>query len=114
MLVIALPAESVPAGPLRARSAPSGVTAPLRERTAGTFEFSAAEAPGPFLTVLDGDRTVATLPVPPPGDPEYAWPADLSATPVEPPPPAERLRAPWALLSAAAWAAALLLRRRFA
>jgi hypothetical protein len=113
-LVVTLPPEGVPAGPLRARG-DGGVARELAERTPGVFELPADAAPGPHLTILDGDRILAAVAAPPAGDPEYAeepWlpPAGPPAAPGR----AARTRAPWAVLAALSWAAAVLVRRRAA
>lgn len=116
-LVVTMPAESVPQRPLRVLSSGgSGDPMPLHELTPGVFEVPAAACPGDALTLFDGEAVFALAPIPPAGDPEYAFPPGLpsAAGPPASPAPARRLRAPWAALSALAWAGGMLLRRRAA
>jgi hypothetical protein len=109
-VVVSMPPAAVPGGPL---SFAGG--ARLRERTPGVFEAPESSPDGAALTILAGDRVLATVPLPPAGDPEYAFPAGLPSSGLAPAPARlDRLRAPWAALSALAWAAALFLRRRAA
>lgn len=112
-LIITMPPAGVPAGTLSARAEAGKALVALRETAPGVFDLPAAACLGPYLTVLEGERVVAVVPVPPAGDPEYAWPAFQPVTgSQEPASPAGRLRAPWALLAALAWALALVLRRQ--
>jgi von Willebrand factor type A domain len=108
-VLVSMPPAAVPEAPL-ALADGGGV---LRERTPGVFEVP---DPGPAsgsLKILQGTQIFGTVALPAAGDPEYAFPAGLpAAAPDDEAPSRARLRAPWAALSAAAWAAGLLLRRR--
>jgi von Willebrand factor type A domain len=107
-VTVSMPPASVPEGPLTLRGG-----AGLRERTPGVFEVPAAGGGGESLEILEAGRPFATVALPPAGDPEYAFPAGLPAGEAGAPlGRGGRLRAPWAALSAVAWAAGLLLRRR--
>jgi hypothetical protein len=112
-LVLAIPPEKVPPAGLRARLESAGPEVALEETAPGVFELRDPRGALEVVTLLDRDRVFAVVPVPPSGDPEYAYPALLPQG-VSPPEGAAsaRLRAPWAILAALAWAAALFLRRR--
>ena len=87
---------------------------PRREVQVGIFVLGGSTPPGTsHLTLLDGERVVGAVAVPPAGDPEYAWPPILPAPgPPVASSPGARVRAPWAVLALASWAAAVAIRRR--
>jgi Mg-chelatase subunit ChlD len=116
-LLVSMPPASAPPRPLRVLSSGrTGDPAPLHELTPGVFEVPAAACPGDSLAIFEGDAVFALAPIPPAGDPEYAFPPGLPPGAGLQPSPAfaGRLRAPWAALAALAWAAGMLLRRRAA
>jgi hypothetical protein len=110
-LVLTMPPGSVSAGAWSV-SADDGPAAPLAERRPGVFEV-ADPGDARALRVTNDGSLVAVVPVPPAGDPEYAWPpASWPAGAERAPASPQRGRAAWAALAALAWGAALLRRQR--